>query len=145
MTRLRRATAKDGPAIRRMILRERLDPTSIYWQNFLVAEEDGQIVGIGQVKPLRGCRELGSLVVLPAYRSRGIAARLISALEAEAGLPLYLLCRDRMEPYYRRFGFRRISFFAAPVALKLKLLPVLPFRLFGLRVIVMVKEQESAT
>lgn len=139
MADLRRAAAADAPTIRAMIRREHLDPTSIHWRNFLVAEADGQIVGIGQVKHLRGCNELGSLVVLPAYRGRGIAAQLIVALGAEAGLPLYLLCRDSLVPYYSRFGFRDIPFAAAPGILKLKLLPAGLLRLAGLRIAVMRK------
>ena len=71
---IREATAADAPTIKRMIREAQLDPTSLKWKNFLIAEVDGDIAGIGQVKPLLGCRELGSLVVAKAHRKQGIAA-----------------------------------------------------------------------
>lgn len=140
MAELRPATAADAGTIRKLILNEHLDPTSLDWRHFTVAEDAGQIIGIAQVKPLPGVNEFGSLVVLPAYRGQGIAAQLIAALEAQAGLPLYLLCREQMEPYYLRFGFLRLAFWSAPPFLRLKLAAALPLRLGGVRVIAMVKE-----
>lgn len=125
---IRPAAAADAAQIKRMIRAERLDPTSLDWRHFLVAEvpaEGGSaaIIGIGQVKEYPGCLELGSLVVLPEYRGQGIAAALIKALEARGGRPLYLLCRSEMEGFYQRFGYQTISFWQAPLVLKLKLLP----------------------
>ncbi len=138
--RIRAAAASDQATIRRLIRQEHLDPSTTHWQRFLVAEVDGQIVSIGQVKEYPGCQELGSLVTLPAYRGQGIAAAVIAALEARAGRPLYLLCRDRMEPYYTPFGYHTIGWRDAPKALKLKLLPTFLFRVFGVRVLVMRKD-----
>ena len=137
---IRPATETDATTIKRMIRKARLDPTSLKWQHFLLAEDGAQkIIGIGQVKPYPGCEELGSLVVLPDYREQGIGGALIEALEARAGRPLYLLCLSTMGPYYQRFGYQRISWWAAPWFLKLKLSPALLFRLFGMRVFVMRK------
>jgi amino-acid N-acetyltransferase len=140
MAIIRDATAQDEAIIKAMIHREHLDPTSLHWQNFLVAEEDGQIVSIGQIKRYRGCEELGSLVTLPEYRGRGLATQLIGELESRAGRPLYLACNDKMEPYYQRFGYQRIGYWQAPAMLRLKLLLPLMFRLFGIRVIAMRKD-----
>ena len=139
MVRIRAATAQDEATIKAMIRQEHLDPTSLHWEHFLVAEADGIIVSIGQVKSYPGCQELGSLVTLPAYRGQGIAAELIRALEARAGRPLYLFCRDQMENYYQRFGYQTISWGQAPAFLKLKMLIPLSFRLFGIRIIIMRK------
>lgn len=136
---IREAHAEDASMIRRMVRAARLDPTSLDWRHFLIAEVEGHPVGIGQVKEYPGCQEMGSLVTLPAYRGRGVASALIEALEARAGRPLYLLCAARMEPYYQRFDYVTIPWRRAPWFLKLKLLPVLPLRLFGIRVLVMRK------
>ena len=127
-----------------MIRAERLDPTSLDWRHFLVAEapvEDGTgaIIGIGQVKHYPGCLELGSLVVLPEFRGQGIAAALIAALEARSGRPLYLLCRSEMEAFYQRFGYDTISFWQAPLVLRLKLLPAPLAALVGIHARVMCK------
>lgn len=136
---IREAVEHDKVTIRRLIRQENLDPTSLDWRHFLVAEMDGQIAGMGQVKQYLGCQELGSLVTLPEYRGRGIAAALIHALEARAGRPLYLLCQDKMEPYYSRFGYQTIQWWEAPTMLKVKLAASWLFRLFGIRVLVMRK------
>jgi N-acetylglutamate synthase-like GNAT family acetyltransferase len=122
-----------------MVFAEHLDPTSLKWQNFLVAETEGIIVGIGQVRMHRGCRELGSLVVLKGYRGHGIAGRIVAELERTSGYPMYLLCESKMEGYYTGHGYRVIGWRAAPTVLKMKLLPTFLFRLFGIRVLIMGK------
>lgn len=139
MPHLRAARASDGPMIRQMIASEHLDFTSLNWRRFLIAEVDHQPVGIGQVKVYPGCYELGSLVVLPAYRGKGIASLLMAALESRAPRPLYLLCESYMESFYSRHGYRTVSYWQAPLALKFKLTPAQLALLFGIRVLVMRK------
>ncbi len=143
MINIRPATAEDDAAIKHMIRDEQLDPTTLKWQNFLVAVDDaadGQIVGIGQIKVLRGAHELGSLVVLKEYRGRGIAADLIRALQARAPRPLYLLCETKMRDYYAKFGFQPLSFWGAPLIMKGKwLLPSALFFFAGYRFALMVQ------
>jgi amino-acid N-acetyltransferase len=140
MLTIRPAAATDQPTIQRLIRAARLDPTSLKWQNFLVAEWDGELVGIGQVKPYPGCRELGSLVVLKQYRKNGIASKLIEALEALHPRPMYLLCPGHMEGFYNRFGYVTIGWMQAPPFLKLKTFITLPFKFFGIRVLIMRKD-----
>jgi amino-acid N-acetyltransferase len=137
---IRPAQAGDARLIYSWILRERLDPTAMKWKNFLIAELDGQVVGIGQIKHFPDCDELGSLITAPQQRGRGIATRLIAALEQGARHPLYLVCHARMEPYYVRFGFQTIRWRDYPRSLKIKTLLPLLVRLFGVRVLVMRKE-----
>lgn len=128
--RIRRARADDQATIRALVHGERLDPMTLDWPNFLVAEDDaGRIIGIGQVKPLRGARELGSLVVVPDWRERGVGAALIHALMADEPGPLFLVCRPMRVPYYGKFGFREIGLREAQGALRVK---AALFRLAGL-------------
>jgi amino-acid N-acetyltransferase len=107
--RIRPARADEKATIKAMIRGERLDPTNLHWQNFLVAEEQGRIIGIGQVKPYRSGRELGSLVVQPDYRRAGVGAAIIRALIAREDGPLLLFCLAFRESYYAKFGFRRAA------------------------------------
>ncbi len=139
MVEIRPATADDAKTIKQMVRNARLDPTSLKWQRFLIAEVDSQIVGIGQVKQYPGCEELGSLVVARPFRKQGIAGELIAALEARSGRPLYLFCASHLEGFYQQFGYETIGFWQAPNFLKLKLLPTIFFRLFGIRVLIMRK------
>lgn len=104
---IRTAREGDTTTIKRMIRAARLDPTSLNWPHFLIAEHEGSIVGIGQVKPYRGGRELGSLVVLPRYRKRGVGSAIVRALIKREQGELFLLCAERLESYYTQFGFVR--------------------------------------
>jgi N-acetylglutamate synthase-like GNAT family acetyltransferase len=117
---IRPARAGDEATIKALIRAERLDPFNVHWQNFLVAEDAGRIVGIGQVKPYRSGRELGSLVVVPDRRQNGVGGAIIRALiERESG-PLWLFCLAFREPYYARFGFRRCGLRDLPGELRFK-------------------------
>lgn len=136
---IRDASAADSATIKRMVRQARLDPTSLNWEHFLIAEHAGEIVGIGQIKEYPGCQELGSLITSDDYQGQGVGRRMIAALEARAGRPLYLLCAAHMEPYYHRFGYETIPWWEAPAFLKLKTAPVLPLRIFGIRVCIMRK------
>jgi N-acetylglutamate synthase-like GNAT family acetyltransferase len=135
---IRPAGAEDAAAIRRMVRAAGLDPTWLDWRNFLVAEQDGRLIGVGQVKPYRGARELGSLVVLKPYRGQGVAGAIVWALIAREPGELFLLCQERLEAYYARFGFRRAGLRDLRGVVRWKYLFAQMFRvLFRLRVIAM--------
>jgi amino-acid N-acetyltransferase len=109
-----------------MVREAGLDPTSLHWSHFVVAvassraEDDQQIVGIGQIRPYPGCPELGSMVVLPAYRKRGIGGQIIRALQASHPPPIFLEAIANKQTYYSRFGFYLIPWYRAPFPLNLK-------------------------
>lgn len=104
---IRPATAADQPAIKALVCAARLNPSGIRWPQFLVAEDGARIVGIGQVKPHGdGSRELASIAVVPDQQRKAIARLIIRALLARERGTLYLTCRDQMQSYYARFGFR---------------------------------------
>lgn len=137
---LRPAIVHDEMFIRALIRREHLDPFNVHWQNFLVAEANDQIIGIGQVKPFPGARELGSLAVVPEYRRSGVGGAIIHALVARESGPLVLFCLAFRERYYAKFGFRRAMLHDVPGSLKAKYILGLVFtRLFRERLIVMVR------
>src|ERR1700687_5500393 len=108
---IRTATEADQPTIRRLIKQAKLNPMSLDWPNFVMAEEDGAIVGVGQVKVHGdGSRELASIAVVPARQGQGIGRALIKTLIArEPGVVLHLTCRSDLERYYQRFGFRTLA------------------------------------
>ena len=134
---IREARHTDEVVIKRLVRAANLDPLSLHWENFLAAESAGRIVGVGQVKPFPNARELGSLVVLPSHRGRGIGSAIVRALIARESADVFLLCRYRLESYYARFGFRRIGFRQTRGVVRAKFLFAQVFRLFGARVIVM--------
>jgi N-acetylglutamate synthase-like GNAT family acetyltransferase len=116
---------------------------SLDWPNFVVAEEDGVIVGVGQVKTHRDrSRELASIAVLPARQGQGIGRSLIETLLArEPGAVLYLTCRRELEGFYQRFGFRTVKRAEYPPYFA-RMVPMinLAMRPFGIRILVMRRE-----
>ena len=136
---IRPARADEQAHIRSMIRAEQLDPMNVHWENFLVAEEDNRIIGIGQIKPYPGARELGSLAVVKRKREQGVGAAIINALiEREQGGILYLFCLEFREPYYGKFGFKRAYMRDLPRSLKFKYAFGWIFtRVFGYKMIAM--------
>jgi N-acetylglutamate synthase-like GNAT family acetyltransferase len=136
---IRPATEGDQATIERLIREARLNRMSLHWPNFVVAEADGAIVGVGQVKAHGdGSRELASIAVTPAWQGEGIGRALIEALLAREPGTLHLTCRQELGGYYERFGFRRLERAEYPRYFG-RLIPLVNVvaRLFGTRILVM--------
>ena len=78
---IRPATQIDQKTIERIIRDANINPMSLDWHRFIVAEDERQ----------------------------GIASEIIRALLANEQGDLYLICRDELESFYARFGFYRID------------------------------------
>jgi N-acetylglutamate synthase-like GNAT family acetyltransferase len=114
---IRPAIEADQPVITAMVRAAGINPLSLHWPRFRVAEEGGRVVGVAQIK-LHGdaSRELASLAVAPDRQGEGIGGALIHHLleQPEGRSPLFLMCRNELESYYARFGFRRVERGAMP-------------------------------
>ena len=136
---LRDATIEDQPTIRQIVRAANINPTGLDWPRFIVAEDGGAIVGVGQVKPHRdGTRELASIAVLPARQGQGIGTAIIQDLVRRENATLHLTCRSRLQGYYERCGFRRLESRDYPPYFA-RMLPILNTlgRFFRVQVIVM--------
>jgi N-acetylglutamate synthase-like GNAT family acetyltransferase len=103
---IRPAMEADQGEITRIVRSSNINPFGLHWPRFLVAEEQGRIAGVGQVKQHGdGSRELASIAVIPESRHKGVATAIVNALLARESGVLYLTCRSQMEPFYNRFGF----------------------------------------
>lgn len=136
---LRRASAKDSWRVRKLVFSEKLDPTQLRWQQFWVIECEGQLVACGQLRNFSGAQELSSLVVVPAWRKRGLGTYLTKHLIQEATQPVYLECLgQKLVKFYIGLGFVPISWHDLPRSLKLKFgLPQLARNLFKIPVEIM--------
>ena len=109
---IRPATQADQPAITAMVRAAGINPLSLHWPRFRVAEDAGRVVGVAQIKVHGdGSRELASLAAAPDRQGEGIGGALVQHLLAlpEGQPPLYLMCAQPLESYYTRFGFRRVE------------------------------------
>ena len=139
------ATEDDQPTIQRLIREVHLPRMNLQWANFVVAEEDHEVVGIGQVKSHGdGSRELASIAVVPARQDQGIGGAIIQALlSREPGVVLHLSCRRELEGYYERFGFKRLEPAAYPPYFRRTTLLINRItRFFGLHLLVMRREAD---
>src|SRR5262245_15533101 len=104
---IRQATAEDQPHILSLARRERIKPTGLHWPRFVVAvDEGGKVVGAVQLRQHPdGSRELGSLVVAPTFRGRGVAARLIETRLADTAGRVLVITGRAHAAYYGRWGF----------------------------------------
>lgn len=108
--KVRPAREEDQGAIRAIVRTAGINPLGLDWHRFLLAlNEEGEIIGCGQVKQHGdGSRELASIAVKEEHRGRGIGTALVERLLELHPPPLYLTCRERLEPFYTRFGFEAV-------------------------------------
>jgi amino-acid N-acetyltransferase len=142
---IRPATSGDQETIRRLIKEAGLNRMSLNWPNFVVAEEGGEIVGIGQVKTHGdGSRELASIAVILSRRSQGIGSAIINTLLAGEQGVVHLTCRVQLQGYYERFGFTRLHSADFPLYFK-RLIPIINAvaRLLGTQIPVMRREARA--
>jgi N-acetylglutamate synthase-like GNAT family acetyltransferase len=144
MIHIRPATHADQPTISRIIRDAGINPMSLDWRRFVVAEDNDEIVGVGQVKPHDdGSRELASIAVISERQRQGIASEIIRVLLAKEQGDLYLICRDELEPFYARFGFYRINSKEMPPYFRTIMRVISIFaRVAGRRGIVMKREKQ---
>lgn len=136
---LRRAERQDIWRLRKLVFSEKLDPTQLRWQQFWVIECEDELVACGQLRNFPGAQELSSLVVVPAWRKRGLGSYLTTLLIQEATEPLYLECLgEKLANFYSRFGFVPVSLQDVPSSLKFKFaLPQLGRKLLRIPVNIM--------
>ena len=148
---IRPAIATDQKTIEHIIHDAGINPMSLDWRRFVIAEDSGdpepsrRIVGIGQIKPHGdGSRELASIAVIPSRRGQGIGSEIIRALLAQEQGALYLTCREQLESYYARFGFRRVPRDEMPPYFRriIRVVNIFAPIMRGVRIIVMKRDGE---
>lgn len=103
---IRPAVADDQSAIVTLVRSERLNPTNLDWRRFTVAISDGTLVGAVQVRHHKdGARELGSLVVKPAFRRQSIAKTLIDAVLRDVSDTVWIVTGHDNVGHYAAWGF----------------------------------------
>lgn len=117
---IRSATAGDRAAILALMRPRDYNRVNLQPECFLVAEEAGVIIGIGQIKRHRdGTPELASLVVAAERRGEGIGQTLVRALVARHQGPLYLFCLATLAGFYATLGFHPVERRQLPLTLAL--------------------------
>lgn len=117
--RLRAAHVRDLAAIEQLLAASGLplDGVAESLGDFIVAEADGALVGVGGLEVCCENALLRSVAVAPEWRSRRLGRALVTRLIADAearGIRALYLLTTTAEHYFPRFGFQRIGRDAVP-------------------------------
>jgi N-acetylglutamate synthase-like GNAT family acetyltransferase len=102
---LRKANIADMQIIESYVEKFRLDNENLKFEQFIVAERNGSIIGFGRIKPYQDCFQLGCVAVLEAYRKRSIGSAIVKKLIKDFPSDDIWITTDIPE-YFQRFGFR---------------------------------------
>ena len=121
MLRIRNSTVYDQDALMGLMAGERLRPYDRNWRNFIVAEHDGRVVGAGQMRQhADGARELGSLVVAPSYRNRGLGSWLVGVLMSRhRNDRVYIITGRRHAEHFAQWDFGPVRPSDAPICIRI--------------------------
>jgi amino-acid N-acetyltransferase len=116
---IRKARLQEDKAIRALVLSERMRPIDLKPENFLLAVKDDEIIGMVQMRRHSdGTRELGSLVVAPAWRRQRIATRLVDELLKSERQSVYAITARAQWTRYARWGFERVAAGSVPRSIR---------------------------
>jgi len=124
MVNIRTATISDIPAIESVLLASQLpsDGVKEHVANFLVAEDEGKLAGVGGFENCgAGVGLLRSFAVLPEQRNRGIAKQLYQQVITHArrsGISGLYLLTTTAQGYFAKLGFASIARARAPEAIR---------------------------
>ena len=113
--KLRNAEPSDMENIYSIALKYDLDSNDMKAEDFIVAEENGNIIGFGRLWGHDDAVELGTIGVVEGYRGKGVAKKIIKALlerhnvnaVRERHLPIYLT--TLIPGFFAQFGFKRLT------------------------------------
>jgi amino-acid N-acetyltransferase len=120
---IRPATAADLPRVEQLLTESDLPLAGVResLKDFVVAEADGDLVGVAGLEICCDDALLRSVAVRPEWRSKGVGralvTRAISDAEARGLRALYLLTTSA-ERYFPSFGFKEISRENVPEAVR---------------------------
>lgn len=86
-------------------------PSDVQVDRVAIAEWEGQPSGLGRLVPVGDQQwELGGMYVLPDFRRKGIARRVVQYLldATDAGTTLYCIPFLHLSTFYESFGFRKV-------------------------------------
>jgi amino-acid N-acetyltransferase len=120
---IRPAEPRDLPSVERLLTDSDLPLAGVRdnFGDFVVAEADGEIVGVAGLEVCCDDALLRSVAVRPEWRTRGVGralvTRAISDAEARGIRALYLLTTTA-EHYFPSFGFKKIERSDVPDAVR---------------------------
>lgn len=103
MITIRRALKADFPAIEEIIAEFDLGHPSVSRENFWVAADADQVLGVANIQDCGECYYVSAVGVKREYQEKGVARALVS--EILQGLKKDVYLYTKMQAFFRKFGF----------------------------------------
>ena len=97
--------------INSIALKYDLDSNDMHFEQFIVAEESGEIIGFGRLLPHEGCVELGTIGVAEEFRGKGIAGNIVKELikTARSGGSSKIYLTTLIPTLFEKLGFKKLA------------------------------------
>jgi N-acetylglutamate synthase-like GNAT family acetyltransferase len=101
---IRHATESDMVFVEESIKKHHLDADDLDPEQFVVAAENGDIIGFGRLRKNGDIYDIGCVVVIEQGRRRGIGASIVRHLIEYAPVSAVYVVTDLVD-YFKRLGF----------------------------------------
>lgn len=111
------AQEKDSEQIFHLAKSFDLDCEEFSWKQFLVARNNGSIIGIGRLREYEECIEVATVGVIPEERNKGIGTAIVNELVKIGPPEIYVSCV--IPDFFSRFGFQPLKKFPSVLQKKI--------------------------
>ncbi|HET6515990.1 MAG TPA: GNAT family N-acetyltransferase [Thermodesulfovibrionales bacterium] len=103
---IRQATEGDSDFIKDRLRQHNFDVSDFNYQDFVVAQEDGEPIGFGRLRKTGPMHEIGNVTVIEERRGQGIGSLIIRHLidTSSTRMVVVYVTRDLI-PYFEKLGF----------------------------------------
>ncbi|MEW6117583.1 MAG: GNAT family N-acetyltransferase [Nitrospirota bacterium] len=105
---VRHATEADMPFIEEKIHRYGFDDHNLNHRQFVVAAENGAIIGFGRLQQIGELYHIGCVAVVEERRGMGIGSLIMQHLLDIAPVDMVYVLTDQVD-YFRKFGFSEME------------------------------------
>ncbi len=108
------ATASDLEPIKALLIASNLPTAGVdeHWKTFLVARQDGKLIGCAGAEAYQFVALIRSVAVVPEHRKQSVGRKLVRQLLdrlASRGLREFYLLTTTAEEYFKKRGFKPID------------------------------------
>ena len=107
IVRIRHANEADMVFIEEKMKQYKLDTENLHYSEFVIATENGDIVGFGRLKKTEDIYEIGCVVVFEGRRGRGIGPLIVKHLIDYSPVKKVYTVTDKTD-YFKGLGFVEI-------------------------------------
>ncbi|MFN3479838.1 MAG: GNAT family N-acetyltransferase [Thermodesulfovibrionales bacterium] len=105
---IKHATEVDMFFIEEMMRKHNLEVSDLHYSQFVIATENGKLVGLGRLKKINKPHEIGSVTIVEEKKGSGIGSYIAKHLLDMS--PVKMICIDRdLKDIFKGFGFTEMK------------------------------------